>query len=558
MTLSPERSGWVEKTLASLSLREKIGQTAQERMSGFPSREPAALQRYFEENPIGSLFCGGEIIKGSGASAEATRGNLRLCQKAGRIPLLIAGDLENGAGGAVRGMTVFPHMLALGAANDPRLAYEYGKYTALEGRAAGFNWTFAPVVDLLQNWQNPIVSNRCLGDAPDPVAALASAIIQGMQAHGMAACAKHFPGDGVDFRDQHLVVSVNSLSEEKWFESFGRVFEAVVRQGVYSVMTGHIALPWLEPMEKGQRRPRPATVSRKVITGLLRQRLGFDGLIVSDALEMAGFTGWAAYEQRIIEAFNAGNDVMLWPSAKYFDVMERALQDGRISPERLDESVRRVLMLKAALGLCGDVDAPESEETQTCAEVHSQDCGNGGSREIAREVAAKSVTLVRDDLGRLPLKRENLRRVLVHKAIGSTSPGRDSIDRLVELLKARGLALTVLENGNCLDVWNLEEKGERWDAYLVIFDLQIHQWKNTVRPVGPMAEVMWTLQNTATNKPIVVSLGSPFLLRDMPFLDALINCYSPSEASMEALDKALFGEIPFTSYSPVETGGSWY
>ncbi len=173
-------------------------------------------------------------------------------------------------------------------------------------------------------------------------------------------------------------------------------------------------------------------------------------------------------------------------------------------------------------------------------------------------MAEGSITLVRNRGNRLPLDPTKTKRILLHKAVASPPASRDSLDDLAAALRARGVDLTILENGNCRDVWDLEKEGQRWDAYLVVFSQQIHQMKNTVRPVGPAGEVMWTLQNTETLDPIVVSLGTPFLLRDMPFLDTLINAYSPAPASVEALVQVLFGELPFAGTSPVDVGGNWF
>ena len=555
--LTDSQQRWVDTTLATLSLREKIGQTSfgqptQEMVRPDSGAEMESASEYFSRYPYGSVFCGGEIIKSAESSAAAIREGMRVCQQACKIPLLVAGDLEHGAGAAVQDLTRLPSAMALGATDNERLAYDYGRYTALEGRSAGFNWTFSPVIDLLINWQNPAVSNRTLGDNPAEVARLARAINRGLQEHGMAACAKHFPGDGVDFRDQHLGTSINSLPEEEWWEQHGAVFQSVIDDGVYTIMTGHIALPWREPIRKEQRRPRPSTVSRELLTGLLRQQMNFRGVIVSDALTMAGFTGWAPRERRLIEAFNAGIDVMLWPGESYFDLMERALDSGQVGLHRLDESVRRVLELKARLGLVPSDPVEERPETGKI----SNDIRSGAHR-LGEEIARTSITLVRNREQLLPLDSTKVKRLLVQISVpeGLRPHQKEHLDLLLDLLKARGLELTVLENGNCLDIQRLEEKGRTWDAYLVIYSQQMHQLKNTVRPTGPMAEVMWTQQNVETVQPITVSLGTPFLLEDLPYLDTLINAYSTSLDTMRALDRALFGEIKFTAYSPVEIKG---
>lgn len=547
--LTDSQQQWVNKTLSSLTLREKIGQTIQEICSEDFCSNADAAREHFGRYPYGSLFTGGEIIKGAGSSAAIFHKSIGICQQASKIPLLVAGDLEHGVGAAVKDMTRFPVALSLGATDDEQLAYDYGRYTALEGHSAGFNWTFSPVVDLLQNWLNPIVSNRSMGDNPKAVTRMASAISRGLQEHGMAACAKHFPGDGVDFRDQHLVTSINSLSEAQWWEQHGAVFQSMIDAGVHTIMAGHIALPWFEPMEPGQKRPRPATVSKRLLTDLLRGVMGFDGVVVSDALIMGGYTGWAGEEERLIESFNAGVDVMLWPGKPYFELIERAIASGKVSMQRLDESVRRVLTLKVKLGLIEALNpAGQSKPDVLAPEIRTQ------AKELSRKVAEKGLTLVRNRENVLPLDLKKVKRVLVHKAVpAEVDPAAFAhLKYFTDLLESRGLELTILENGNCLDIQKREQQGERWDAYLVIYSLQNHQMKNTVRPTGKMGEVMWMQQNTNTLQPITISLNTPFLLNDMPFLETLVNAYGTSTETMDALNKALFGEIDFSRYSPVK------
>ena len=451
---------------SQLTRREKIGQTCQLHGKEIAGLADEQLAAYLHERPIGSVFLGSEIIGSDGDCAEGLQVLIERLQKKSQIPLSISGDLENGAGGAVRGLTAFPVNLALGAVNDPAEAYEYGKWTAVEAARIGFNWTFGPVVDLSLNWLNPIVSVRSLGSFPDRVAELASALIRGLQDHGLSATAKHFPGDGVDFRDQHLCVSVNAFSEEKWQMTFGRVYEACFAAGVHSVMAGHIALPWIEPGTGTGRAPLPGTTSRCILHDLLRERMGYDGVVVSDALIMAGFRGrTSGQENLIVEAFQAGIDVMLWPGSDYFDLMERALETGRISEERLQP--------------------------------------------------------------------------------------------LLEGLRRRGISVDFHINGNCLDLRKREEAGERFQVLIAIFELGTHSLKNTMRPTGPMAECMWTIQGLQSVEPIIVSLGSPYLLNDMPWADTCINAYSSNPHTLKALEAALFGDIPFAGISPVQESGAW-
>ena len=538
------------RLLAGMSLREKIGQTCQAQLSGILSRASGDLAGYLARYPVGSVFAGKEIIGGAEADADAMRQVLDDCQRASAIPLSVAGDLENGAGGAIRGLTEFPQLMALGAAASPDLAYEYGRWTATEARQAGFNWTFGPVADLSLNWLNPVLGTRCLGDRPDNCIPLLDSLIRGLQDHGLSATAKHFPGDGVDFRDQHLCVTINSLDEKSWRASYGRVFSAVIEAGVQSIMAGHIALPWLDARCGQGGRPTPATVSAPILTRLLREEMGFQGIIVSDALIMAGFTSWAKHRERTIAAFNAGIDVMLWPGENYFDIMADAVETGEVPLSRLDESVRRILAFKTTQGLfhSAEIAHPADPEPVTICR---------GAKELAATVEARSLTLVRNRRAILPLHADAIQNVLILYACAQPDSALSRIAPFVKKLEARGINVRVHVNGNCLAIAKMEEAGERFDAFLCLFDQRMHDLKNTMRPTGEMGECLWTLQNTETLDPVIIALGSPYLLNDMPYADTLVNAYSSDTSLLEALDKALFGEAGFPGKSPVQTGGAW-
>lgn len=392
--------------LETMSLREKIGQTCQAQLSQVLSQASGDLECYLARYPVGSLFAGKEIIGGAEADANRMRLALENCQRASTIPLSIAGDLENGAGGAIRGLTEFPQQMALGAANSPELAYQYGQWTATEAHHTGFNWIFAPVADLSMNWLNPALGTRCLGDHPDHCIPLLNALIRGYQDHGLSATAKHFPGDGVDFRDQHLCLSINSLDEQNWRASYGRVFSAAIDAGVLSIMPGHIALPWRDARRGRGGRYTPATVSRPLLTNLLREEMGFQGILVSDALIMSGFISWAKHRERTIAAFNAGIDVMLWPGENYFEIMTEAVETGEVTMARLDESVRRILAFKTAQGLINTPDTkhlPDPQPVVICSRA----------QDFANTLAAKCLTLIRNRLGVLPLCAAEIKTVLI-------------------------------------------------------------------------------------------------------------------------------------------------
>ncbi|WP_151735552.1 glycoside hydrolase family 3 protein [Paenibacillus tengchongensis] len=552
--LSKEAQQWVEDTLASMSLREKIGQTMQDHAGRLPvgGRDEDGLKAYLEQYPVGSFFIGGEVIQRAAGKAGDYREWAELLQRLSRIPLLFSGDLEFGAGSAVRSLTDLPPLLALAAADDEQLAYEYGKFTAIEGRAAGFTWALAPGTDLLLNWMNPVITTRCLGDDPERAARLAAAVVRGMQEHGLAACAKHFPGDGVDCRDQHIVTTVNSLSEEEWLATYGQVTRSLIERGVWTIMTGHIALPWIEGPEEG--RPVPATVSQRITTELLRTKLGFGGVVLSDALDMGGFLMWGDYERRIIDCFNAGTDVLLWPGVRYFGTMERALRDGSVTMERLDDSVRRVLRLKAGLGLQHLDEGGRDPQAALLSNDRLLPEQDAQARTLSRILAERCVTLVRNRGNLLPLDPQKTRRVLVIK-LNKVTEGRryDRMDRFIALLQARGITVDILDEFEPLNtVWKWEQAGARWDAAFAPFFMPLHGMMNTARPVGEAAKAVWAMQHAETIRPIGISFATPYLLRDIPFLDALINAYSLHEDTMEVLISALFGELPFRGLSPVQ------
>ncbi|MDQ0194212.1 glycoside hydrolase family 3 protein [Paenibacillus wynnii] len=556
--LSDEERHWVERTLKGLSLKEKIGQTMQDHAGRLPFKEmnEETIGSYLEQYPVGSFFIGGEIILKAAGKAGDYRKWIETFQKASKHPLLFSGDLEFGAGSAVGSLTAFPPLLALAAADDESLAYEYGKYTALEGRAAGFTWALAPGMDILLNWMNPVITTRCLGDDPRRVGRLSAAVIRGMQDYGLAACAKHFPGDGVDYRDQHITTTVNDLSEEEWFATYGQVTQQVIKQGVMSIMTGHIALPWMEGGKPG-RAPVPATVSSKITHDLLRGRFGFEGIVLSDALDMGGFLGWGDYRKRTLDCFSAGTDVLLWPGSRYFQVMEQAIEEGAVSMERLDQSVRRILEMKARLG----VQHLDNMGTDTLAvKLHGDRLPpeqTEAAQKISKEAARRCVTLIRNRAEVLPLQADAVAKVLVIM-LNKVTEGRQfkRMGRFVELLAARGIEVDILDQFEPLDtIWKWEQAGKRWDVAFLPYFMPLHGMMNTARPVGDAAKAIWAMQQAETIRPIGVSFSTPYLLQDIPFLDTLVHAYSLHEETMEFTIKAMFGEIPFEGKSPVRTEG---
>ena len=526
----------IEDIIGGLTLREKIGQTVQLLLSDIDFSSEEILSDFLHKYPLGSVFGGTDVINMFRSKVELPDA-VAQCNSLLKIPLAVAGDLENGAG--------FPSMLALGAARDLGLAYEYGRWTAINGRRKGFTWAFAPVADIALNWMNPALAQRCLGDDPELVMTLVAEIVRGMQDYHLSAAVKHFPGDGVDFRDQHLSMSVNSLSRERWMATFGKVYRSVFAAGADSIMSGHIALPFIDP-PGANGIPRPATLSAKICRDFLRDELKFTGVVVSDALIMSGFVMHKPYAKRIVDTFLAGTDVLLWPELDYFDLMEKAILDGIVPEKYLDDAVRRILVMKAKQGVLGGVKTAKLPDP----------IPQIGNRKpdpvvIADEIAERGAVLVRNRKNLLPLNSVSTKKVLLWLAACNTKTTEAQYASLRQKLEARGAEVVWACNGNCLDLHKREQAGERYDAVIFIFNQGMHDIKNTIRPVGDAAECLWTLNYTEHHSPIVVSLKSPYLLWENPALDTLVNMNSDGAAVLRALPKLLYGEIPFTGTSPV-------
>ena len=393
--------------ITDLSLREKVLQTVVLRLNN--GRESAVKN-------AGAAFFFGEIITESeDCGLDQARQTLRKYTDQCSIPMLITSDFENGCGSMLKGLTPLPYMMSLGATNSEEIAYNYGKATALEALSVGANWSLSPIVDLNLNRRNPLINVRSLTDDPDLAIRLLKQVIRGMQENGLGACAKTFPGDGIDWRDQHCMTTTNNLSWEDWKRLSGRVFQEVIDDGVYSIMPGHITLPAYQKERASNGMFLPATLSHELITKLLKGEMGFEGVVVTDALDMGGFNGWYKdWETSEIEAFKAGCDMLLWPTESYVDNMVEAVENGYVSMERLDDAVSRILNMKEKLGLfdTGNQCVPLTREDEAFVQ------------QTQIQTAEHSITLVRDDGNFFPLSRRKPKKSPCAPSPTMSLPGR--------------------------------------------------------------------------------------------------------------------------------------
>ncbi|WP_256010381.1 glycoside hydrolase family 3 protein [Desertivirga xinjiangensis] len=532
-----------------LSLREKIGQT----MLMLPDREDelrlggGSLEGFFKNYPVTGFFMGWKLFVNVPEDQKVNhlKKSLVEYQQASRLPLIFQQDYENGI--ALPGMTSLPREMALGAANSTTLTYDYGTSLAREARSLGVKWVLHPVADLSINPLNPIVNTRGISDDPEKAVRLLSRQLKGLQDNGVAATIKHFPGDGMDSRDQHLTTTTNSLSMPQWKQYHGKVFQALIDSGVAAIMPGHITLPAYQKEKLNGFFP-PATLSRELLTDLLKKDMGFKGVIVSDAMTMGGFRGW--YPNQLegeIQSFLAGVDVLLWPSYEFMDTVEARIKRGEIPIARLDDAVSRIWAMKKKYGLL-------DKNNQLLREMTKEE--KSFAQSTAQAIAENAVTLVRDRNSAIPIDSAKSKKILV---IGVTTESRKGGDGGLEVLKNFASGLT--KKGFDVDFqrnllyetqgWT-EDVTSRYDKVIVAVVRQTHT------PFGPLqlyddeAQTAWGVNAMPKDKVIVVSFGSPYLLNEyFERVNTCINAYSNGPEMHNAVIRVLTGEIQAKGVSPV-------
>jgi beta-N-acetylhexosaminidase len=526
--LSEAQQHWVEATFAALRTEDKVAQLLIPTLGAYDYRREA-VDAFLAERTLGGIFVGI-------ADRDQHRAEIAQLQARCSIPMVVASDLEAGAGHFVRGGVPFPEPLAVAAANDTQLAYTLGTAAAREGRYAGIHWTFAPVVDVNVNPDNPIANTRSLGDDPERVAHLAEAITRGMQEHGLAACAKHFPGDGVDDLDQHTVTTVNTLSRQEWHRLSGLPFRQAIEAGVWSVMVGHIALPAWDDSQNACGVYRPASISHPLVTGLLRGELGFQGLIVTDDMNMGGVAGYAKRQERTVACIAAGCDMLLFPKLPddYATLVE-AVRSGTLLEARLDDAVRRILAFKARLNLhTGELFGPAvaAPEQQAFAAA-------------SRQIAAAAVVKVRDLHGTLPIRHLRPGAKVLTITLASDFQDVPEVDKA---LRERGYHVDHAYNPDDL---RLSDQTFAYDAVFVNFVFKAVWGMQSVRSVGLHNRIF--IGGFYSDHPCVVftSFGSPYHLRMFNTLPNYLNAHSSCPDSQRAAVQAWFGEAEAGSTSPV-------
>jgi beta-N-acetylhexosaminidase len=533
---------WVTQTLRTLTLEEKAGQLIVPVFRGYLAHPDSPVAQKLE-GLVRDLGVGGLILS-RGDPLEVV-GLLNRLQRMAKVPLLVSADLEWGAGIQVpHGATLLPYLMAVGAAGSEELAKAHGLYTAREGRALGIHMTYAPVVDVNVNPENPIINIRSYGEDPAAVARLGAAFIRGARAGGLLTVAKHFPGHGDTALDSHRELAVVGGDRARLDSVELAPFRAAIAAGVDAVMVGHLAVPAVDPSGVA------ATVSRPVVTDLLRGELGFRGLVVTDAMDMKGITDSLPPGEAAVRALEAGQDLILMspdPVAAR-DAIVAAVRSGRLPETRIDESVARVLAAKARAGLHR---ARTSDPERVWTEI-----GDPVALDPMRELADRSITLVRNEGGVLPLARTAKALHVTLSGDAATEGQGSVVEAEVKRRVPSAETLVVDSRSSAEELAEAIEGARASEAIIVSAFVRVRAYKGTAAMPDRLSAFLTDL--TALGKPlVVVSYGSPYLIRQFPGVPAYLCAYGHSPLSQRAAMKAVFGELETYGHLPVTIPGMY-
>ena len=539
--------GWTDSVLASLTLREKAAQIVWPSVFGDYVSGDSPQWRQLTDEVRNEKVGGFTISVGSPIEVAAKLNDLQAMSK---VPLLFGADLEAGAGFRARGgyfvpnaidlggAILFPPEMAIGATRDTTLAYEQGRLTAIEGRALGIHIAYAPVLDVNNNPDNPVINTRSYGEDPELDARLGVAFIHGLQDHGMMATGKHFPGHGDTGTNSHLALPIVTVSRSRLDTVELVPFRAAVNGGVGAIMSFHGAMPALDSSGV------PGTLSSKVLTGLLRGEMGFKGIIISDAMDMRGVLDQFGAAEAAKRAIAAGIDVLIQPLnvSETIDAVVDGVREHRYTEARLDSSVRRVLEEKRHLGL--------AQRKLVDLNALRFLVGDSSNLQIARKVAEKSITLVKDSLRSVPIAVKSAKVLSITLArradLGAgnafNAELRTGLPNLrTEFMSTEDAPLNfprLIAAADSADVTIVGSYvGQNWDAV-------------TASAPQAFANFLQTLMQRGRN-PIVVAFGNPYLLQQLPWAGTYLVAWGGSPVSQTAAARALLGTTAISGHLPI-------
>ncbi len=551
--LSDEAVAWVEETIASMTPDEKVGQLfVQMRKSLDEAVIKDTLARYHQ---------GG--LRWQGGDRNQVYNQNKTYQDNSKIPLLIAANCDNGGGGGLSEGTFVATAAEAAAGEGTKTAYDIGYVAGREASSVGVNWMFNPCADIFMNWRNTIVNTRSFGDNAERVTENIRAFINGIHQSNVACCCKHFPGDGVEERDQHLVLGVNDLSAEEWDNSFRKVYQTMIDEGLESIMVGHIALPEMSR----KLRPgiadadiMPATLAPELLTDLLRGEMGFNGVVITDASHMAGIACMEKREIAVPKAIASGCDMFLFSNdpEEDFQYMKAGIEKGIISAERLDDALHRILGLKARLGLY------QKEKVTPAPEVKEQVVGCEEHLRLAEEAAERCITLVKDTRHNLPIDpavKKRARLVFIQSTPTSKGYKGDPVRQVVvEELERAGFTVDVAPNFHDLEVsegvrpenmmtmmncGSMADFAAKYDVVFLVLNIKGYAQENNVRlrwSCNHSSELPWYVTEVPT---VGISLNYTNHLIDVPQVHAFVNAYGNTRTSIRTAIEKICGRSEF-------------
>ena len=572
--LSDEDIKWVNDTIAEMSREEKVGQLFFQLTAGVDENY---LKELMEKYHLGGC-------RYNNMPGFAVQNQNRILQKYAKVPVFIACNTENGGKGACANGTYIGSGIKIGATRKPEHAYNLGKYSNVEAKSVGCNMAFSPVCDIHYNWENQEIISRAFGNDVDRVAEMSKAYMDGLHTvDGFACVAKHFPGNGLDFRDAHLSNNINDFDEETWMNTYGKVYKTLIEGGLDGIMGGHIMMPTymraIRPDIKDEEM-LPATLCKEIMTGLLREKLGFNGMVVTDASHMVAMTNRMTRKEMLPLCINAGCDMFLFfnDPDEDFATMLDAYNTGIISEERMTEALTRILGLKARMGLhklSKDelVPSPEAMSVIGCEE----------HKAAQSQISEDGITLVKYlDKDVLPLTPEKYKRIMIVDIKGAPSPMEFMMKAIlaqqgiIKKTPAEELRDRLIEKGFDAFIYvspldkmkEMMERGEKPSINMYFAG------KNAIEEFKAGQDLVISLCNIMTGRPafgiskgggeipwyvfelpvIGISVNLPTMLADMPMLRTYINAYDSEPSTMEKLvDKLLAGPDAFKGKDPIDS-----
>ena len=524
-----------------MTLEERVGQLLMPETSGVLMHEESE-QYSRARRAIQDLGVGGFIIYNGDALTTAALTN-RLQRLASR-PLIFASDFEGGVGMQLRGGTRLPRAMALAATGDTESAAEAARITAREGRAIGVHVNFYPVLDVNNNPANPIINTRAFSDDPETVANWGAAFIRAAQDEGQLATAKHFPGHGDTSLDSHILLPTLDAPRERFERIEWPPFRTAIQRGVRAIMTAHIAAPALDP-EAAE--VRPATLSPAIVDGILRRELGFDGIVFSDALDMGAVANRYEPGEATVSAIEAGCDIALFPvdAERSHRALCDAVAQGRLTSERLDQSVRRILLAKAWCGLHREREVSLEEVWETVA--------NPAHTATARHLFERALTLIRDPRSLLPLSEKKRTVAIILKdsvPVWAHALREPAGSRFSKSAVARFGARLVESSADADDIGPVMEAARDCEVALVGVCARVAAYKGSVALAQAHARVLQALDQAGLPT-IAAVFGNPYVLPHLPERATTLLTFESAVESEEAAVRVIAGQIPARGHSPV-------